>query len=92
MENKENKMKINKEVKRHKSAIIPPGPILLNNSSLKDYSDSGINNTNSTTCDGLFRLKSNSLFAYQEFDKFSFFVIMNQTMKKYLVVKIIKKI
>ena len=73
MENKENKMKINKEVKRHKSAIIPPGPILLNNSSLKDYFDSGINNTNSTTYDGLFRLKSNSLFAYQEFDKFSFF-------------------
>lgn len=73
MENKENQIKINKEVKRHKSAIIPPGPILLNNSSLKDYFDSGINNTNSTTCDGLFRLKSNSLFAYQEFDKFSFF-------------------
>ena len=73
MENKENQMKINKEIKRHKSAIIPPGPLFLNNSSLKDYFDSGINNTNSTTCDGIFRLKSNSLFAYQEFDKFSFF-------------------
>ena len=73
MENDENQIKINKDIKRHKSAIIPPSPILLNNSSLKDYFDSGINNTNSTTYDGIFRLKSNSLFAYQEFDKFSFF-------------------
>jgi hypothetical protein len=75
MDNIDNKLKTNKEIKRHKSAIIPPGPILLNNYSFKDYFDSGINNTNSnsTTCDGLFRLKSNSLFAYQEFDKFSSF-------------------
>lgn len=74
MENNEKQMKINKEMKRHKSAIIPPGAIVLNNLSFKDSFDSGINNTNSTTtCDGLFRLKSNSLFAYQEFDKFSSF-------------------
>ena len=73
MEDKENEMKINKEIKRHKSAIIPPGHTVLNNLSFKDSFDSGINNTNSTTCDGLFRLKSNSLFAYQEFDKFSSF-------------------
>ena len=73
MEDKENQMKINKEIKRHKSAIIPPGSKVLNNLSFKDSFDSGINNTNSTTCDGLFRLKSNSLFAYQEFDKFSSF-------------------
>ena len=73
MENKENQIKINKEIKRHKSAVIPPGHTILNNSSLKDFFDSGINNTNSTTCDGIFRLKSNSLFAYQEFDKFSSF-------------------
>ena len=73
MEDKENQMKINKEIKRHKSAIIPPGSKVLNNLSFKDSFDSGVNNTNSTTCDGLFRLKSNSLFAYQEFDKFSSF-------------------
>ena len=73
MENTENKLKKTKEVKRHRSAINPPGLMLLNNYSFKDYFDSGINNTNSTTYDGLFRLKSNSLFAYQEFDKFSSF-------------------
>lgn len=73
MENKEKQMEINKEKKRHKSAIIPPGPLVINNLSFKDSFDSGINNTNSTTLDGLFRLKNNSLFAYQEFDKFSSF-------------------
>ena len=73
MENIEAQQKVIKEIKRHKSAIIPPGPILLNNYSFKDCFDSGINNTNSTTCDGQFRIKSNSLFAYQEFDKFSSF-------------------
>ena len=73
MENKENQMEINKEKKRHKSAIIPPDPLVINNLSFKDSFDSGINNTNSTTLDGLFRLKNNSLFAYQEFDKFSSF-------------------
>ena len=49
MDNIDNKLKTNKEIKRHKSAKIPPGPILLNNYSFKDYFDSGINNTNSTT-------------------------------------------
>ena len=75
MEKTENKLKINKEIKRHKSAIIPPSPTVENNLALKDYSDNGSNNTNtnSTTCEGLFKIKSNSLFAFQEFDKFSFF-------------------
>lgn len=73
MENPSNEFKVNKEVKRHKSAIIPPGPIVLNNSALKDISDNGSNNTNSTTSKNLFKLTSNSIFAYQEFDKFSSF-------------------
>ena len=73
MENKSKQFQIVKEVKRHKSAIIPPGPIVLNNCPLKDSSDNGSNNTNSTTCKNLFKLKSNSIFAYQEFDKFSSF-------------------
>ena len=73
MENTPTNFKVIKEVKRHKSAIIPPGPIVLNNCQLKDSSDNGSNNTNSTTCKNLFKLKSNSIFAYQEFDKFSSF-------------------
>ena len=73
MEKTENKLIINKEIKRHKSAIIPPSQTVENNLLKKDYSDNGSNNTNtnSTTCD--FKIKSNSLFAFQEFDKFSFF-------------------
>ena len=73
MENTQQNFKVIKEVKRHKSAIIPPGPIVLNNCPLKDSSDNGSNNTNSTTCKNIFKLKSNSIFAYQEFDKFSSF-------------------
>ena len=73
MEKIDDQIKVNKEIKRHKSAIIPPGPEVYNNFSFKDTSDNGSNNTNSTTCEGLFKLKSNSLFAYQEFDKFSSF-------------------
>ena len=72
MENKENQLKINKEIKRHKSANLPPGQIDLNNLPFIDYSDNWSNTTNSTKNDGLFNLKSNSLFAYQEFDQFSF--------------------
>ena len=73
MENKTNQFKINKEVKRHKSAIIPPGPVVLNNYILKDNSSTESNKTISTNEDGVFRLKSNSIFAYQEFDKFTSF-------------------
>ncbi len=73
MENELNQFKKNKEVKRHKSAIIPPGPLALNNNLFGDNSDNESNNTNLTTCEGLFKLKSNSLFAYQEFDKYSSF-------------------
>ena len=75
MKNTTNQIKINKEIKGHKSAQIPPDSTTLNNSLFKDNSDNGSNsnNTNSTTCEGMFKLKSNSLFAYQEFDKFSSF-------------------
>ena len=73
MEKTTNQLKINKEVKRHKSAIIPPGPAVLNNFSFKDNSTTGSNKTNSTLGECLFKLKSNSIFAYQEFDKFSSF-------------------
>jgi pumilio RNA-binding family len=73
MEKKQNQININKELKRHKSAKIPPESTILNNSLFKDNSDNGSNNTNSTTCEGLFKIKSNSIFAYQEFDKFSSF-------------------
>lgn len=72
MENKTNQFNINKEVKRHKSAIIPPGPD-VNNYILKDNSSTESNKTISTNEDGVFKLKSNSIFAYQEFDKFSSF-------------------
>ena len=70
MEKAENQLKSSKEYKRHRSAFLPPGQI--NNLPFKDYSDNLSNTTNSTKCDGLFNLKSNSLFAYQEFDQFSF--------------------
>ena len=63
MEKKQNQININKELKRHKSAKIPPESTILNNSLFKDNSDNGSNNTNSTTCEGLFKIKSNSIFA-----------------------------
>jgi pumilio RNA-binding family len=70
---KQKKNKINKEIKRNRSAKFPPDSTILNNSLFKDNSDNGSNNTNSTTCEGLLKIKSNSLFAYQEIDKYSSF-------------------
>ena len=91
MENKANQLKINKEIKRHKSAIIPPGPVGLNNYILKDNSSTESNKTISTNEDGVFKLKSNSIFAYQEFDKYSSFCD-NETNKDNLNNKNDKKI
>ena len=90
MENTSNQF-INKEIKRHKSAIIPPAPINLNNCASKDISDNGSNNTNSTTCKNLFKLKSNSIFAYQEFDKFSSFCDNESNDDKLFINENIKK-
>ena len=83
MENKTNQFKINKEIKRHKSAIIPPGPF-VNNYLIKDNSSTESNKTISTNEGGVFKLKSNSIFAYQEFDKFSSFCD-NETNKDNLI-------
>ena len=91
MENTSNQFIINKEIKRHKSAIIPPAPINLNNCASKDISDNGSNNTNSTTCKNLFKLKSNSIFAYQEFDKFSSFCDNESNDDKLFINENIKK-
>ena len=58
------------ETKRHKSASTPSYPLedILH---LKDVSDNATDFTNSNTSEPVFNLKTNSLFAYQEFDKFS---------------------
>ena len=63
-----------KEIKRHKSAHIPAGSEALNKMFNKDNSiDSNSFNLNQNTNPGLFKIKSTSIFAYQEFDRFSSF-------------------
>ena len=54
---KQKKNKINKEIKRNRSAKFPPDSTILNNSLFKDNSDNGSNNTNSTTCEVLLKIK-----------------------------------
>ena len=70
MEFNQNQFKIKKEKKRHKSANIPNAPMFSNNINLNDFSDNG--STDSTNGE-IFKLQTNSLFAYQEFDEFSSF-------------------
>ena len=65
---------INQEIKHHKSAHIPAGSEALNKILYKDKTDDKNNiNLNPNTNPGLFKIKSNSIFAYQEFDRFSSF-------------------
>ena len=64
---------LDKDIKRHKSAHIPAGSDALNkmfpnfNSNLKDL------NKNKKPNNDFFRIKSSSIFAYQEIDRFSSF-------------------
>lgn len=75
MENKTNQFNINKEVKRHKSAIIPPGPD-VNNYILKDNSSTESNKTISTNEDGVFKLKVIPYLLIKNLTNFLHFVIM----------------
>ena len=64
---------LDKDIKRHKSAHIPAGSDALNkmfpnfNSNIKDL------NKNKKPNNDFFRIKSSSIFAYQEIDRFSSF-------------------
>ena len=64
---------LDKDVKRHRSAHIPAGSDALNKIFPKDKSTIDNTNPNHKTNNDLFRIKSSSIFAYQEFDRFSSF-------------------
>jgi hypothetical protein len=72
---------LDKEVKRHKSAHIPAGSDALNKIFPKNHPDSNIINTNQKTNNDFFRIKSSSIFAYQEFDRFSSFCDNEEKLK-----------
>ena len=75
MENSQplNQSNLDKEIKRHHSVHIPSGSDSLN----KIFNTYNIGNNNFTPNkkqnDDLFKIKSSSIFAYQEFDRFSSF-------------------
>ena len=64
---------LDKDVKRHRSAHIPAGSDALNKIFPKDKSTIDNANLNHKTNNDLFRIKSSSIFAYQEIDRFSSF-------------------
>ena len=75
MENSQtlNQSNLDKEIKRHNSAHIPSGSDSLNKI-FNTYNTSNNNFTpNKKQNDDLFKIKSSSIFAYQEFDRFSSF-------------------
>ena len=63
---------LDKEVKRHKSAHVPSGSDSLNKIYYKDNSNNNTNQNPKPNND-FFNIKSSSIFAYQEIDKFSSF-------------------
>jgi hypothetical protein len=67
-----NQLDLDKDVKHHKSAHVPADSRSLNK---KFYKGNDINNTspNKEPNDEIFNIQSNSIFAYQEFDRFSSF-------------------
>ena len=74
MENSQslNQFDLDKELKRHKSAHIPSGSDSL--TKIFNQDKDTINKTkNKKQNEDLFKIKSNSIFAYQEFDRFSSF-------------------
>jgi hypothetical protein len=64
---------LDKEVKRHKSAHIPAGSEALNKIFPNYHSNKNNINLNNKPNNDFFRIKSSSIFAYQEFDRFSSF-------------------
>ena len=64
---------LDKEVKRHKSAHIPAGSEALNKIFPNYNSNKNNINLNNKPNNDFFRIKSSSIFAYQEFDRFSSF-------------------
>ena len=64
---------LDKDVKRHKSAHIPAGSEALNKIFPNYNSNKNNINQNNKPNNDFFRIKSSSIFAYQEFDRFSSF-------------------
>ena len=64
---------LDKDVKRHKSAHIPAGSEALNKIFPNYNSNKNNINLNNKPNNDFFRIKSSSIFAYQEFDRFSSF-------------------
>ena len=64
---------LDKEVKRHKSAHVPSGSDSLNKKYYKDNSSNNSTSQNPQPNNDFINIKSSSIFAYQEFDKFSSF-------------------
>lgn len=64
---------LDKDIKRHKSAHIPAGSEALNKIFPNYNSNKNNINLNNKPNNDFFRIKSSSIFAYQEFDRFSSF-------------------
>ena len=64
---------LDKDVKRHKSAHFPAGSEALNKIFPNYNSNKNNINLNNKPNNDFFRIKSSSIFAYQEFDRFSSF-------------------